>query len=154
MPRCKSVLTDTHKSCTRCGLMKEHSEFGMNRAGLGSLMPACKKCMTDRYRSHAGRVIHSRYRIKSRYGITLEEMAQMFNNQEGLCCVCSQPMCLCINEHLEKKCPTRASVDHDHKTGLVRGLLHRDCNGAIGLLRDSPTYMRNAAQYLEIEHVR
>ncbi|MGK2948022.1 MAG: endonuclease domain-containing protein, partial [Acidimicrobiales bacterium] len=39
-------------------------------------------------------------------------------------------------------------VDHDHRTGAVRGLLCGPCNRAIGLLRDSPVVCRLAAEYL------
>lgn len=41
------------------------------------------------------------------------------------------------------------SVDHDHISGHVRGLLCRNCNSAIGLLRDDPELIRRAANYVE-----
>lgn len=40
-------------------------------------------------------------------------------------------------------------VDHDHKTGAVRGLLHRNCNVALGLLRDDPDILQKAIDYLK-----
>ena len=39
-------------------------------------------------------------------------------------------------------------VDHDHKTGKVRGLLCRYCNLGIGNLQDSPKLLRSAISYL------
>jgi hypothetical protein len=40
-------------------------------------------------------------------------------------------------------------VDHDHKTGRVRGVPCFTCNAAIGQLRDDPEIARRAAAYLE-----
>ena len=42
------------------------------------------------------------------------------------------------------------NADHDHKTGLFRGVLCQRCNHAIGLLRENPTIVRAAADYLEL----
>lgn len=39
--------------------------------------------------------------------------------------------------------------DHDHKTGLPRGVLCRNCNMGVGNLRDDPKTLRAAADYLE-----
>lgn len=44
-----------------------------------------------------------------------------------------------------------ACVDHDHKTGVVRGLLCWNCNVAIGKLDDNPDTVLNAYKYLKGE---
>lgn len=69
------------------------------------------------------------------YGLTEDQFTQMLINQRGLCLVCDLPM-------------DQPVVDHNHQTGEVRGLLHRTCNAALGLLMDSPEVLRRAAQYL------
>lgn len=46
--------------------------------------------------------------------------------------------------------PNRDStIDHDHSTGKIRGVLCRYCNLGIGNLQDDPELLRQAAVYLE-----
>lgn len=73
------------------------------------------------------------------YGLKKEEYARLFKAQNGVCAICSG------------ECSTgrRLSVDHDHDTGHVRGLLCGNCNQGIGKLGDCPKLLRKAADYLE-----
>jgi hypothetical protein len=43
----------------------------------------------------------------------------------------------------------KLGIDHDHKTGKIRGVLCTNCNTAIGLAKDSPDRLRLIIQYLE-----
>jgi hypothetical protein len=40
-------------------------------------------------------------------------------------------------------------VDHDHRTGKVRGLLCNHCNAGLGCLRDDPAVIQSAIDYLK-----
>lgn len=74
------------------------------------------------------------------YGLTPEQFDAIVEAQGGRCRICGDP-------------PTgrwkRLHVDHDHKTGAIRGLLCVGCNRAIGYLSDSPERARRVADYLE-----
>ena len=75
--------------------------------------------------------------LKSRYGVTRDEIEQMLLSQGGNCAVCDLPL---PNGHFW--------VDHDHETNSVRGLVHMQCNTLMGLAKDDPIILERAAQYL------
>jgi hypothetical protein len=60
----------------------------------------------------------------------------MERKQRGLCAACGMK---CDDLH----------VDHEHGTGIVRGLLCQGCNTAAGLLDDCHVRARGLAEYLE-----
>lgn len=84
------------------------------------------------------------YRLKTNYGLSVQDYAKMFNSQNGVCKICKKPETTII-----KNARISLSVDHCHKTGKVRGLLCRHCNNAIGLLWDDPKLLKSALKYLE-----
>jgi len=72
-------------------------------------------------------------RLKSKFGITLDEYDKMFAQQGGRCAICgSKPNVYDKNGNLR-----RIAVDHDHKTGRVRQLLCSPCNTSIGLVKEN-----------------
>jgi hypothetical protein len=80
--------------------------------------------------------------LRSRYGIGLDDYAAMMESQSGRCAICR------TTEPGRANLP-RLVVDHDHSTGMVRGLLCHPCNVALGQLNDDPARLRAAADYLE-----
>jgi hypothetical protein len=75
-------------------------------------------------------------RLKCFYSLTTAEYDAMVKAQHGRCMICRKPM-------------DPACVDHDHETGVVRGLLCRWCNLGIGNFKDNPKLLKIAAYYLE-----
>ena len=90
----------------------------------------CTTCQNRMFRSH----------LKSRYGITLEEYEAMLTEQGGVCAICGLPE----NDRYKR----RLSVDHDHETGAIRGLLCHMCNTGLGKFTDSSELLTSAANYL------
>jgi len=91
-----------------------------------------------------GRALYRKHRARwqaERYGMTLDDLRMIQDIvQDGLCPVC----------RLKLEDDTLV-VDHDHTTGEVRGLLHKGCNSALGVLKDSPELLDNGAAYLRGE---
>ncbi len=77
-------------------------------------------------------------RLQKKYGITLDDYDRMLKEQGDGCAICGR----------KPSNTRRLDVDHDHKTGKVRGLLcHRD-NRGLAWFSDNPTTLRAAADYL------
>lgn len=77
-----------------------------------------------------------RIRFK-KYGITGEEFREIVEKQGIKCPICGRDI------------TKNPSVDHDHKTGKIRGLICNNCNLALGNASDSPDRLRAMADYLE-----
>lgn len=82
-----------------------------------------------------------RYHLKVKYNITEADYDAMLAKQDGKCAVCHQP----------PKKTRRLAVDHNHKTGYVRGLLCFSCNYGIGVFNDDPARLLSASKYLRAE---
>lgn len=82
-------------------------------------------------------------RIKSAYRLTKEAFLALLGKQRGLCAICGQPA------SGSGQANSRLHIDHDHRTGKVRGLLCTHCNHGLGKFMDSPILLRAAAEYLE-----
>ena len=80
-----------------------------------------------------------------KFGLTKESYNTLLKEQNNKCAVCRASI-----GHISKnKTNCRLAVDHDHKTGKIRGLLCGSCNRALGLLKDSINNLQNAISYLK-----
>lgn len=79
--------------------------------------------------------------LRRLYGITLEQYEQMLAEQSGRCAICG-------NFPPPSKRSNRLSVDHDHNTGEIRGLLCHRCNIAISGFEHQPELVFSAYAYL------
>lgn len=81
------------------------------------------------------------YNWLKKFNISREDYEALLAKQDGVCDICK----------IASPGKTRASfsIDHDHKTGKIRGLLCSGCNTAIGLMYESKETLANAIKYLE-----
>ena len=125
------------RTCTTCHQEKLLRDFCRDRSGPGGYHRQCKECININHARHRESGKYKDTQLRNKYGITLEEYEAMFNAQQGLCAICGEPQ----NNKL-------LSVDHDHDTDIVRGLLCDSCNRGIGMFLDNPDYLLAAAAYL------
>jgi hypothetical protein len=85
-----------------------------------------------------GELARYSYHLKTKHGITLAQYQLLVREQDGKCAICGETD---INGK-------RLAVDHDHKTGKIRGLLCTKHNTALGLLGDDLAGVKRAYDYL------
>jgi hypothetical protein len=102
----------------------------------------CKNC------AYPGRTSDRQERMR-RWGITMKDVEEQFQAQKSRCAICCLPMTMQRWAGHGKSGTYTFAVDHDHQTGLMRGLLCRRCNTGLGNFRDDPKILRRAAGYLE-----
>lgn len=143
--------------CKACGIEKSGDEFDVFNKVRGYRSSNCRSCRRayDRKRVAEGKKKWKqatpeqalKYRIKYRFGISVEKYNELLIEQGGVCAICGLPP---VNG-------VRLVVDHDHRCckgrtkgcgKCVRGLLHVHCNTAIGWFQDSPEIAMKAVEYL------
>lgn len=147
------------KKCNgSCNKEKEDTEFHVKRykTGVVGLRAYCKECSSLKrieYRksspkdNNRNKAYNKKYALRlrarklQRYwpGLTwreaLERWDEFFVSQAGQCAMCPKT----LNLH----------VDHDHKTGKVRGLLCNTCNRGLGMLNDDANLLSKGIIYLK-----
>ena len=81
------------------------------------------------------------YRLKLKYGLTIEQYQQMLTAQNNQCKICGGAL---IVQEVDKAC-----VDHNHTTNKVRGLLCKTCNFMLGYAQEDRTTLMEAVKYLD-----
>lgn len=115
------------KICVRCG------------GGKGPAYTTTKYCGTCvvQVRKERQKRDHER-QVMVRYGLEAGDYARLHAGQAGVCAICQRATGR----------TRRLSVDHDHRTGRVRGLLCRPCNDMLGHARDSEAFFLRVINYL------
>ena len=95
-----------------------------------------KKCK-QKHKERVTKELRSHW-LRFNYGIDVEYYNQLLSKQNGKCAICG-------------KTPDKInlSVDHDHKTGKIRGLLCKDCNFGIAHFKDNIILLGGAIDYLK-----
>ena len=101
---------------------------------------------------HFPQCINKAAMARSRYGITRNLCGKHHQHRVTYRLSEDEYLTLMETTHCEI-CGTHLGlapkIDHNHKTGEVRGLLCNGCNTGIGMLKDDPQVLRSALRYLE-----
>lgn len=145
VPRDKTDWSNREtKYCPDCRQELPASEFGRNSSAYDGLTNYCKTHHTERGRLNIAKNHGSgkAYRLRYRHGISIEQYEQMLIAQNHKCAICK--------EYPKDNLKNPWHVDHDHKTGKVRGVLCHSCNTALGNFNDSVEILRRALEYLTL----
>lgn len=113
------------KKCKRCEKRKPLSAFATERRNSDGRHSYCRECQS---------ASRTRHLLRTKYDLTPEELEEMKAAQAYRCAVCARKRKLVI--------------DHNHETGLVRGLLCTQCNVALGMLGDDLVFISALEGYL------
>jgi len=88
-------------------------------------------------------------RLKRYFGITVDDYYDMVKKQGNRCAICGKnETSQAYNRFKNKKTIKRLSVDHDHDTGHIRGLLCSRCNSMLGNVYDDPKILKKCVEYI------
>lgn len=143
------------KRCAKCGKRKplDNKHFYRDSTRVSGFFPWCISCfkqdgaekrqdpkLREIARNRAeewyknNRVVAANTFYMRRYGLTLAEVRRKKIKQRHRCAICKRFKRLC--------------VDHNHKTGKIRELLCRGCNGFLGLLENNPRLLKAFERYI------
>lgn len=136
------------KSCKKCNIIKPLNDFHTHNGMKDKHLNTCKIC----HNTQKNEIYHRIFKnddnqkrkkkdqyLQRKFNITQEDFNNIFNQQNGCCDICK------LHQTNFKKA---FCVDHDHKTGKIRGLLCDNCNLMIGNSHDTPEILSNGIEYL------
>ena len=105
-----------------------------------------EKIKSIRQKTDLKRSIARREKIlKESFNMSYQDYLDKLAEQNNLCAICKKEEVV-----LDRMGDVRRlSVDHDHTTGEVRGLLCCHCNLGIGNFKDNIQFLKDAIDYLE-----
>ena len=125
--------------CSKCGAILTRENIVITNAfNIKQECRDCKNLYSKKWRENNPEA-HIGYDLKALYGMPLEEFRRREELQLGGCAICKMPC----------KTGQRLSVDHDHKTNVVRDLLCKRCNLILGLANDDELLLFDILDYLK-----
>lgn len=117
----------SERKCVVCEVFKPIEQFVTSKNG-DTVYSYCKPCSKDYLRALV---------IMRHFSLTADDYDKILKYQNGGCAVC----------HRTPR-DRRLAVDHDHSTGLIRGLLCPMCNRVSGLFGDGIERFKKLVEYL------
>jgi len=134
-------------TCSKCGSMKITMSNGASRC-----VPCHRRWGREYYqRSELRRAKSRRSYVLRKYGADIPDLEQILQQQGGCCAICRRSWPLCVPQkrtRYETIFLHYLCVDHDHRTGKIRGLLCNACNAGIGFFEEDEARFAEAVRYL------
>ncbi len=141
------------KECTSCGVSKvsDRINFSIDNRKYKGLTNVCRDCTNVRRRIYQEKVIKHRdsatYKsylghIRRKYDPTEEALRHLQDEQRGQCAICGGSLVYPDGSFW------KMHIDHCHSTGVVRGLLCKNCNNMLGMALDSEDILIKGLLYL------
>lgn len=138
------------KKCTKCLQLKDESEYYPRKNSKDGLNMWCKKCVLAHSKNYKKRVqvyekalladVQKDANLQKHYGLTLKQYEALLVEQAEACAICGRS---------PDGFKRAFAVDHDHETGIVRGILCPDCNRGLGGFQDKLEIVEKAVEYLK-----
>lgn len=143
----------TTKICNSCKLSKPLEDFSYHNKATQTLRARCRDCESKayfKYKSNNKMKLNNDWRKASKkyydstpnvnrtlrnYNLSKEEYNNLIEFQEYRCAICGSS--------------DKLVIDHNHESGIVRGLLCNYCNLMLGYAKDNPDTLRLAIEYLK-----
>lgn len=131
--------SEGRRQCPKCGNWFPLSGFPREARNRDGRYAYCNHCCHEMWKKRLVNDpgMNARYR-EAKYGLPPGSLARMLNAAGGACQICGVVF----------KSEKAAKIDHDHKTGHVRGLLCNNCNVGLGAFSDSIERLALAINYM------
>ena len=108
----------------------------------------CKSCYEKKQQENYDPIKKRNENLKRVYGIGIEEYNALLEKQNNRCAICES------TDPKGRKSGRGGGVDvfyvdHDHKTGNVRGLLCNICNRTMGYVGENSNVLEEMIKYLQ-----
>lgn len=137
-------MAEKTKRCSTCREIKSLLEFHKDSTKGQGRCNECKMCRSKRSKTWHSKTKNKCWWLKRKFGITLEQYDRMFEEQGGVCVICGKEETSTFQGIIR-----RLAVDHDHKTGKIRGLLCANCNLTLGYAKDDIIILSRMIAYLK-----
>lgn len=160
------------KYCPRCKREKPVDSFGKRTNRPGQYSSYCRKCLASYYQKRYQNLTttqklaiqkrHAAYQRKwyeknrrhvldqqcsQKYGLSVSDYRELCDHAKNVCQICGQPETITY-----RKRKRALVIDHNHKTGKIRGILCNKCNTLLGYANDSVNRLKVAIKYLNKEN--
>jgi hypothetical protein len=142
-------IPEEFKVCSNCGEIKLLEDFYNDKKVIIKRASRCKKCVKQKnlvwINNNKEKYLdyQQSWKFQTRYNISLNDFNKLLKKQNGVCAICGKPELSTNGKDKIRK----LSVDHNHVTGKVRGLLCGSCNLGFGSFKENIDMLKSAIKY-------